>query len=80
MPEGLLVIKVSKHKMEELARKWEMSSVDELLQADPHKDVIQVQHPEDFMFQITNHQHDRGQEGDLLQEPSFAMVARNNVK
>lgn len=77
MPEGLLVIKVSKHKMEELARKWEMSSVDEL---DPHKDVIQVQHPKDFMFQITNHQHDRGQEGDLLQGPSFAMVAGNNVK
>lgn len=80
MPEGLLVIKVSKHKMEELARKWEMSSVDELLQADPHEDVIQVQHPKDFMFQITNHQQDRGQEGDLLQGPSFAMVAGNNAK
>ena len=54
IPQGQPVIKVSKCKPEELARKWEMSSVDELLQADPHKDnVISLWYYKDFMFKLT---------------------------
>jgi len=54
MPQGQLVIKLSKCKLEELARKWEMSFVHEVLPADPCKaEVISLRYPEDLLFKLT---------------------------
>lgn len=76
MSEGHLAIKVSKCP-EELARKWKMSSTDELLlRADAHKDDPVSFYPKNFLFKLTKpapkppaSQRSEG----VFQESSFAM-------
>lgn len=51
MPEGQLAIKVSKC-LERLARKWKMSSTDELLRAYAHKDDLVSFNPKNVLFKL----------------------------
>lgn len=68
-------MKVSKC-LEKLARKWKMSSTDELLRADAHKDDLVSFNPKNVLFKLTKMAPkppaSERSEG-VLQESSFAM-------